>query len=100
MNINTTITDGDAAIWRNIFDVNVLGVCVSTREAVRDMKKNNVNGHIINISSVAAHGAPSGLLPTGNVYSASKHALKTVTDMVRLELQGSELKIKIGVHNM
>lgn len=92
----SSIIDGDSDIWRDTFDVNVIGVCVATREAVRNMRKNNIDGHIIHISSIAAH-VTNGLFTTNNVYGASKHALRAAADMMRLELEGSNLNIKVGV---
>ncbi|KAJ8964931.1 hypothetical protein NQ317_015397 [Molorchus minor] len=72
LKVGNTLSDGDAETWRNTFDVNVLGLCISTREAVRDMKANNVDGHIIHINSLAGHNVYN--LSGFNVYSASKYA--------------------------
>ncbi|KAJ8932619.1 hypothetical protein NQ314_014549 [Rhamnusium bicolor] len=52
LNKSTSLTDGDIEIWKNVFAVNVIGLCIATREAVRDMRANNVDGHIIHINSV------------------------------------------------
>ena len=83
---------GDTKEWKDVFDVNVLGLCVATREAVRDMKKNGVNGHIIHINSVSGHRVASHAT---SVYAASKFAVTALTETLRQELvaQGSKIKI-------
>lgn len=93
----TNLTDGDTKLWKEVFDTNVMGLCIATREAVKDMKANNVDGHIIHISSVTGHIVPH--FPNVNVYPASKHAVTALTEALRLELIHSESKIKISVSN-
>jgi NADP-dependent 3-hydroxy acid dehydrogenase YdfG len=46
-------------------------------------------GHIINISSVAGHQC----YPTGNVYSATKHAVRALSQSLRLDILGSGLRV-------
>ena len=87
-----TLTDGDTEKWRQVLDVNVLGLCVATREAVRDMRKNEVDGHIIHINSVGGHK----VIPDSNVYSASKFAVTALTETLRLELNSLGSKIKVS----
>ncbi|KAJ3660773.1 hypothetical protein Zmor_005205 [Zophobas morio] len=36
----TNLTEGDTEKWKKIFDTNVLGLCIATREAVKIMKAN------------------------------------------------------------
>ncbi|KAJ8954344.1 hypothetical protein NQ318_011015, partial [Aromia moschata] len=89
----TTLTDGDTAMWRTVFEVNVIGLCVATREAIRDMKRNNVDGHIVHINSIAGHKVPD--IPSFNVYSASKFAVTALAETLRLELNSLKSKIKV-----
>lgn len=91
----TTLIDGDSQAWKTIFDVNVLGLCIATREAVKSMKENNIDGHIIHINSIAGHKIP--LFPGLNVYPASKHAITALTETLRIEFNTLGLKIKITV---
>ncbi|XP_038214665.1 farnesol dehydrogenase-like [Zerene cesonia] len=74
-------------------DVNVKGMILCTRHAVASMKKQNFNGHIVNINSVAGHYIP--FLPNINVYSASKHAVTAFTKSLLNELAqfGSSIKV-------
>src|SRR5205814_5773993 len=55
------------------FNLNVLGLILTTQEAVKQF--NSSGGSVINISSVASTAAP----PTGSVYSATKPAADAVT---------------------
>ena len=48
---NASLLDGDTAQWKEMFDVNVIALCVCSREAVQSMRRRKVEGHIIHISS-------------------------------------------------
>lgn len=76
-------------------DLNVIALCVATREAVRNMRENNVAGHIIHINSIAGHKVPN--IPTFNIYPASKFAVTALTESLRLELNTFCSPIKITV---
>ncbi|KAF2890338.1 hypothetical protein ILUMI_15835 [Ignelater luminosus] len=91
---NTNLIDGDASMWKEIMDTNVLGLCISTREAIKDMRANNVDGHIVHINSVAGHMIPNR--PQMSVYPASKHAVTALTETLRQELNSIGSKIKIS----
>lgn len=91
----TDIIDGDYKYWKEVFDTNVLGLCAATQEAISNMRENNVDGHIIQISSAAAHFVPN--LPKLNVYPASKHASTAATKTIRNELLNLNSKIKVTV---
>jgi len=80
-------------MWKEIIDTNVLGLCIATREAVKDMRTNNVDGHIIHINSIGGHGV--SYFPQLNVYAASKHAVTALTETLRQELNSISSKIKI-----
>lgn len=70
----------DVALYRKLFDVNVLGLLLASREAVKRMGPEG--GSIINVSSVAARSAP----PTTSVYSATKGAVDSITRSLSQEL--------------
>lgn len=92
----TNLVDGKTECWKNVFDVNVLGLCVATREAVKSMRENNVDGHIVHINSLSGHRV-SGTLSNLNVYPASKFAVTALTETLRQELNSIGSKIKITV---
>ncbi|XP_011697950.1 PREDICTED: dehydrogenase/reductase SDR family member 11-like isoform X2 [Wasmannia auropunctata] len=88
------IIESDRKAFERMLDTNVLAVAVCTNKAVRLMRKRNVEGHIFNIISVAGHyvvPASVGL----NLYTASKYAIRALTQTVRLEI--AEIKAPIRV---
>lgn len=89
-----SLLEGSAEEWRHILDVNVVALSVCTREAVKSMKRRNVaDGHIIHLSSNNAHIVPT--LPALHFYSATKHAVKALTEGLRQELRNINSNVKI-----
>lgn len=93
MVLATTIIDGDIEKWKSVINTNLLAATICTREAISNMKSNNTKGHIINLNSVAGHMVPD--IPWLNIYAATKHGLKALTETVRLEINREKLPIKI-----
>ncbi len=46
-------------------------------------------GHVINIGSIAGHQ----VYPSGNVYSATKHAVAALTQGMRMDLLGTDVRV-------
>ena len=86
------LTSGDANLWRETLEVNVLALSIATREAVTQMKKASRNGHVVHVSSMAAHRVPHG----SGMYSASKHAVRALTEALRMELREQKSMIRVG----
>lgn len=91
---NTSLYDGDTKLWKKILDTNVLGLCIATRETIKIMRDNHIDGHIIHMNSMAGHSVPN--FPNGNVYSPSKYAVTSLTETLRKELISLGSKIKIS----
>lgn len=89
------VSDFKTEQWRELLDLNVLGLCIATREAVNSMKENNIDGHIIHINSVNGHRVPP--VPGLHIYAASKHAVTSLTGTMRLEFASMDSKIKVTV---
>lgn len=87
-----SLMDGDLASWKAIFDANVFGLSVCTREAIRNMKQNNINGHIIHMNSISGHKVFPEI---GGMYQSSKYAVTALTDTLRFELLAANSEIKI-----
>ena len=75
--------------WRNVLEVNLTGVFLCTREAMKIMKRQK-GGRIINIGSVSAQVPRFNHAP----YTAAKHGLVGLTKSTALE--GREHGISAG----
>lgn len=88
------LLSGSTADWRNMLDVNVLGLCICTREAFQQMKKNKVDdGHIFLINSMSGHRVIRN--PAGHFYSATKYAVSGLLEGIRNELQEQNSHIRV-----
>lgn len=79
--------DADTDNWRQMIDVNLLGVMYATRAAIPIMQKQG-NGHIVNVSSIA--GRKASLNTSG--YNATKFGLNGFTKSVRKEVTQDEIR--------
>ena len=77
------VASGATEHWREMWEVNVLALSICTREALSDMARRGDDGHIIHISSMSGHRVPQG---RGGMYSATKHAVRALTEALRAEL--------------
>ncbi len=82
---------GETERWREMLEINVLALCICTREAVTDMRARGDTGHVIHISSMSAHRVPAA----SGVYSATKFAVRSLTESLRQELRASSSQIRV-----
>ena len=82
------VETGDAAGWRQMFEVNVLGTLQVT-QALLPLLRAGDGGTIVNVTSTAAFVNYEG----GAGYSASKHAEHALTETLRLELAGQPVRV-------
>lgn len=80
--------EGDFDDWDQMIDTNIKGLLTMTRLIVPGMVARN-HGHIINIGSVAGDAAYAG----GNVYCATKAAVKALSDGLRIDVAGTKLRV-------
>ena len=80
--------EGDFADWDQMIDTNIKGLLNMTRFIVPGMIARD-HGHIINIGSVAGDAAYAG----GNVYCATKAAVKTISDGLRIDVAPSSVRV-------
>jgi len=73
--------------FHKLFDLNVLGLILTSQEAVKHFGASG--GNIVNISSVVATGA----LPNMSVYSATKAAVDAVTRSLAKELGPRKIRV-------
>ena len=81
---------GKVADWERMIDVNLKGVLYGIAAALPHMKARK-SGHIINVSSVAGHI----VRPGGAVYSATKHAVRVISEGLRQEVKPYNIRTTI-----
>jgi NADP-dependent 3-hydroxy acid dehydrogenase YdfG len=82
------IIDCDTDLYKKVIDINLMGTVYACAAAVPHMIAQGV-GDIVNISSLA--GRKGG--PMTSAYSASKHAANAMTDGMRQELGGKNIRV-------
>ena len=80
--------EGNLDEWEIMIDTNIKGLLTMTRLVVPGMVERN-SGHIINIGSVAGDAAYAG----GNVYCATKAAVKALTDGLRIDVINTAIRV-------
>ena len=80
--------EGNLDEWETMIDTNIKGLLTMTRLVVPGMVERN-SGHIINIGSVAGDAAYAG----GNVYCATKAAVKALTDGLRIDVINTAIRV-------
>jgi NADP-dependent 3-hydroxy acid dehydrogenase YdfG len=80
--------EGDFNDWDGMIDTNIKGLLTMTRLIVPGMIERN-SGHIINIGSVAGDAAYAG----GNVYCATKAAVKALSDGLRIDVASTAVRV-------
>ena len=80
--------EGNLDDWETMIDTNIKGLLLTTRLIVPGMVERN-SGHIINIGSVAGDAAYAG----GNVYCATKAAVKALTDGLRIDVANTAIRV-------
>jgi 3-oxoacyl-[acyl-carrier protein] reductase len=73
--------------FHKMFDLNVLGLILTTQEAVKHFGPDG--GSVVNISSVVSTSSPAG----GSVYSATKAAVDAVTRSLARELGPRKVRV-------
>ena len=80
--------EGNIDDWSTMIDTNIKGLLTMTRLIVPGMVARN-EGHVINVGSVADDAAYAG----GNVYCATKAAVKAITDGLRIDVAESAVRV-------
>lgn len=81
------IYEGLMADWEKMIDTNIKGLLYITRSVLPMMVARN-EGHVINIGSMAGHV----VYPEGNVYNATKFAVKALNEAINLDLAGTNIR--------
>ncbi len=84
----TKMYEDDIQNWEEMIDTNVKGLLYVTRAVVPGMVARN-SGHVINLGSIAGQAA----YPNGGVYCASKAAERFISDGLRIDLNGTAVRV-------
>lgn len=82
------VEDADLDDWRWMYEVNVLGLVRVTQALIPALRASG-DGVIVNVGSTAGRWAYEG----GAGYTSAKHAVKVVSETLRLELNGEPIRI-------
>jgi NADP-dependent 3-hydroxy acid dehydrogenase YdfG len=82
------LQEGSLEDFDTMIDTNIKGLLYLTRKVVPEMVKNQ-RGHVINIGSLAGIYA----YPGGAVYSATKAAVRFISDGLRMDLVDTPLRV-------
>ncbi|HEY9646916.1 MAG TPA: SDR family oxidoreductase [Chroococcidiopsis sp.] len=79
---------GSIQDWEEMIDTNLKGLLYVTRALLPGMIARD-RGHVINIGSIAGHQA----YPNGNVYCATKAAVRTLSEGLKMDLLGTAVRV-------
>lgn len=82
------LQDSKVQDWDQMIDTNVKGLLYLTRKVLPSMIKTN-QGHIVNLGSVAGRW----VYPSGAVYAATKFAVRAISDGLRMDLLGTNIRV-------
>jgi len=82
------LQEGNPDDWDRMLDTNVKGLLYVTRAFLPAMVQRG-SGHVVNLGSLAGHQ----IYPMGNVYNASKVAVKALTEALSMDLLGTRLRV-------
>ncbi|XP_045130200.1 dehydrogenase/reductase SDR family member 11-like isoform X2 [Portunus trituberculatus] len=89
------LAEGTPDQWRKMLDLNVVALCLCTREALASMKERGVDdGHIIHINSMGGHRIST--LYGNGFYTGTKHMVTALTEALRQELRQTNSNIRIS----
>jgi NADP-dependent 3-hydroxy acid dehydrogenase YdfG len=78
------------ADWDRMIDVNIKGVLYGIAAALPHMVRQK-SGHVINVSSVAGHK----VRPSSAVYAATKHAVRVISEGLRMEVKPHNIRTTV-----
>jgi 3-hydroxy acid dehydrogenase / malonic semialdehyde reductase len=84
----TKLWEDDVENWEEMIDTNVKGLLYVTRTVVTGMVQRG-HGHVINMGSIAGHIT----YPNGHVYCATKAAERSISDGLRIDLNGTPIRV-------
>jgi 3-hydroxy acid dehydrogenase / malonic semialdehyde reductase len=78
---------GEVADWEEMIDTNIKGLLYLTREITPGMIDRG-HGHVVNLGSIAGRQT----YPAGNVYCATKAAVRAISEGLKIDLLGTPVR--------
>ncbi|MGW6202613.1 SDR family oxidoreductase [Streptomyces sp. NPDC055089] len=85
------IGDGDVSDWRDMLEVNVLGLLAVSRAALPHLRA-GTHPQIVNISSMGGRRVAQ---PAQGVYAGTKHAVHAISDALRREVHPDGIRVTV-----
>jgi 3-hydroxy acid dehydrogenase / malonic semialdehyde reductase len=79
---------GDVNDWEEMIDTNIKGLLYLTRAITPGMIERQ-RGHVVNIGSIAGRQT----YPAGNVYCATKAAVRAISEGLKIDLLGTPVRV-------
>lgn len=79
----------DLAHWKRVLDVNVMGVVHGCRHFLPMMVEAGGSRHVLNVASSAGNFP----VPSMAAYAASKYAVSGFSEVLKMELSGTDVKV-------
>ena len=80
--------EGSFEDWEEMIDTNIKGLLYLTRAVVPGMVSRG-RGHVVNLGSIAGHQT----YPGGNVYCATKAAVRAISEGLKQDLLGTPVRV-------
>ncbi|WP_138497208.1 SDR family oxidoreductase [Nostoc sp. PA-18-2419] len=80
--------EGSFADWEEMIDTNIKGLLYLSRYVVPGMVSRG-RGHVVNLGSIAGHQT----YPGGNVYCATKAAVRAISEGLKQDLLGTPVRV-------
>ncbi|MFZ9761028.1 MAG: SDR family NAD(P)-dependent oxidoreductase [Candidatus Kapaibacteriota bacterium] len=82
------IQDGIIQNWEEMIDTNIKGLLYVSRTILPGMIERK-KGNVVNIASIAGRET----YPSGNVYCATKSAARTLSEAMRIDVNGNNIRV-------
>ncbi len=80
--------EGSIESWEEMIDTNLKGLLYVSRTVIPGMVKRN-SGHVVNLGSIAGHQT----YPGGNVYCATKAGVRALSEGMKIDLLGTNVRV-------
>ena len=86
------LTTSSTNLWNEMLSVNIIALCICSREMIKDLNSKKLKGHIVNISSLSGHR----IAAEAGIYEATKFSVTVITESLRRELLATNGRIKVS----